>query len=399
MRAFKPVVALMVVGGVMAPSALAHGGHDGWGHHDGGSGHHHGGGGGGGGGTPTPTPTVKMVAQGLDSPRHLAFGSDGDLFVAEAGRGGAGPCFVGGEGPACMGDSGAVTKVDRWGRQSRIATGLASMANTPGNDNAIGPHGITVLGEDGVIITNGGPTQPKDAAGETILRETLAKQNPVADLFGRVLAIGRRGKLAKLADIWDFERDNNPDAVLGNPAIDSNPVDVAVDGFKLVVADAGGNAVDVVKPFSRVSALSIFANLPAGPQAVPTSVVVGPDHQYYVSQLVGFPFPVGAANVYKVDPRTGAQTVFAGGFTNLMDLAFGRDGTLYALEIDHDGLLGGANEGAIFALDRAGNKTQLTLPAGTLPMPGGITATKDALYVSINSGSPGNGQVIRISLR
>ena len=28
----------------------------------------------------------------------------------------------------------------------------------------------------------------------------------------------------------------------------------------------------------------------------------------------------------------------------------------------------------------------------------GITATKGALYVSINGGSPGNGQVIRISL-
>jgi hypothetical protein len=397
MRALKPVVALLVVGGVMAPSAFAHGGHDGWGHHDGGYGHHHH----GGGGTPTPppTPTVKLVAQGLDSPRHLAFGSGGDLFIAEAGRGGTGPCFTGGEGPACMGNSGAVTKVDRWGRQSRLVSGLASYANTGTNENAIGPHGITVLGDDGVIITNGGPTEPKDANGATILRETLAKQNPVADLFGRVLAVGKRGKIAKLADIWDFERDNNPDAVLGNPAIDSNPVDVAVDGFKLVVADAGGNAVDVVKPFNRVSALSIFANLPSGPQAVPTSVVVGPDHQYYVSQLVGFPFPVGAANVYKVDPRTGAQTVFASGFTNLMDLAFGRDGTLYALEIDHNGLLNEGNEGAIFAIDRGGNAQQLTLPAGTLPMPGGITATNDALYVSINGGSPGNGQVIRISLR
>jgi len=394
MRALKPVVALLIVGGVMAPSAFAHGGRDGhrdWGRH----GHH------GGGGTPTPSPapSVKPVAQGLFSPRHLAFGSGGDLFIAEAGSGGSGPCFNGGEGPACMGNSGAVTKVDRWGRQYRIASGLASYANQGTNENAIGPHGITVLGDDGVIITNGGPTEPKDANGATILRETLAKQNPVADLFGRVLAIGKRGRILKLADIWDFERDNNPDAQLGNPAIDSNPVDVAVDGLKLVVADAGGNAVDVVKPFNRISALSIFANLPSGPQAVPTSVVIGPDRQYYVSQLVGFPFPVGAANVYKVDPRTGAQTVFASGFTNLMDLAFGRDGTLYALEIDHDGLLGGSNEGAIYAIDRSGNKTQLTLPAGTLPMPGGITATGNALYVSINSGSPGNGQVIRISLR
>jgi hypothetical protein len=395
MRALKPVVALLVVGGVMAPSAFAHGGrdgHHGWGRHDHG-GHN------GGTPTPPPAPTVKLIAQGLFSPRHLAFGSGGDLFIAEAGNGGSGPCFNGGEGPACMGNSGAVTKVDRWGRQYRIASGLASYANQGTNENAIGPHGITVLGDDGVIITNGGPTEPKDADGATILRETLAKQNPVADLFGRVLAIGKRGRIAKLADIWGFERDNNPDAQLGNPAIDSNPVDVAVDGFKLVVADAGGNALDVVKPFNRVSALSIFANLPSGPQAVPTSVVIGPDRQYYVSQLVGFPFPVGAANVYKVDPRTGAQTVFASGFTNLMDLAFGRDGTLYALEIDHDGLLGGGNEGAIYAIDRRGNKTQLALPAGTLPMPGGITATGDALYVSINGGSDGDGRVIRISLR
>ena len=58
-----------------------------------------------------------------------------------------------------------------------------------------------------------------------------------------------------------------------------------------------------------------------------------------MSQLTGFPFPVGGAKIFKVNPRTGAMSEFASGFTNLMDLAFGRDGTLYALEIDHDGLL------------------------------------------------------------
>jgi hypothetical protein len=34
---------------------------------------------------------VKVIASGLDSPRHLALGARGDVFVAEAGRGGAGP--------------------------------------------------------------------------------------------------------------------------------------------------------------------------------------------------------------------------------------------------------------------------------------------------------------------
>ena len=35
------------------------------------------------------TASVDVVASGLDSPRHLAFGSRGDLFVAESGRGGS----------------------------------------------------------------------------------------------------------------------------------------------------------------------------------------------------------------------------------------------------------------------------------------------------------------------
>jgi hypothetical protein len=351
---------------------------------------------------------VDVVASGLDSPRHLAFGSRGDLFVAESGRGGSGPCFIGGEGPACMGASGAVTKISRRGRQSRIATGLASYANTPDNDNAIGPHGITVLGADHVFVTNGGPTEPKDASGATISRDTLAAQNPVADLFGRLLLVGHRGKIRRIADLWAFERDVNPDAAVGNPAIDSNPVDVLFHRWRFVVADAGGNAIDIVRPWGRVSNLAVFPNrlVPdpfGGPdvpmQAVPTSVVLGPDRQYYVSQLTGFPFPPGGANVYRVNPRSGAVTVAASGFTNIMDLAFGRHGTLYVLEIDHDGLLGGSPEGALFAVSRNGRRRQIDVPAGMLTMPGGITVGRDGIYVTTNSGSPGGGKVVRIRAR
>ena len=352
--------------------------------------------------------SVDVVARGLDSPRHLAFGSRGDLFVAEAGRGGSGPCFVGGEGPACMGASGAVTKVDRWGHQSRIVEGLASYANTPDNTNAIGPHGITVLGANQVYVTNGGPTEPKDASGSPISRDTLAAQNPAAGLFGWLLRTKHHGQIRKVADLWAFERDVNPDAAVGNPAVDSNPVDVLLDRGRFVVADAGGNAIDVVDRKGRVSNLAVFANrlVPnpfGGPdipmQAVPTSVVEGPDHQYYVSQLTGFPFPPGGANVYRVDPRTGAVSVFASGFTNIMDLAFGRDGTLYVLEIDHDGLLGGSTDGGLFALSREGTKRQIVLAPGTLTMPGGITVGRDGLYVTNNAGSPGGGEVLRIRAR
>jgi len=297
------------------------------------------------------------------------------------------------------------------GQPFRIAEGLASYANTPNNDNAIGPHGITVIG-DQVFITNGGPTEPKDATGATILRDQLAAQNDVANLFGQLLRLRRHGQPQQIADIWAFERDVNPDGVVGNPKIDSNPVDVLFDGRRFVVADAGGNAIDLVRPFgpisTRVSNLAVFPNRAGVPnpfggppidmQAVPTSVVMGPDHQYYVSQLTGFPFPAGGANIYRVDPRTGAVSVFSSGFTNLMDLAFGRDGTLYALSIAKNGILNGF-EGAIYAISRRGDVRELALPAGTLNEPGGIAVGRDGLYVTNNGGSPTDGEGLRISGR
>ena len=354
------------------------------------------------------TTSVDVVASGLDSPRHLAFGSRGDLFVAEAGRGGSGPCFIGGEGPACMGATGAVTKIDRWGRQSRIVEGLASYANTPPGDTQrhrpARHHGARR--GSGSYVTNGGPTEPTDpTTGAPISRETLAAQNPVADLFGWLLRIKHHGQIRKVADIWAFERDVNPDAAVGNPAVDSNPVDVLFDRGRFVVADAGGNAIDVVDHRGRVRNLAVFPNrlVPnpfGGPdipmQAVPTSVVEGPDHQYYVSQLTGFPFPPGGANVFRVNPRTGAVTVVASGFTNIMDLAFGKNGTLYVLEIDHDGLLSGSTDGGLFAVSRDGTRRQIALPPGTLTLPGGIAVGRDGLYVTNNAVSPGGGQVLRI---
>ena len=88
--------------------------------------------------------------------------------------------LLGGEGPACIGATGAVTEVDRWGRQSRIVDRPFLEANAPGNDNAMGPHGITVHGPESVVhhqrLTDGaqgaaaGPDDPR-----RIPREELAQ--------------------------------------------------------------------------------------------------------------------------------------------------------------------------------------------------------------------------------
>src|SRR5262249_60893504 len=85
-------------------------------------------------------PTFEVVMSGLDNPRGLAFGPEGALYVAEAGRGGDGPCFEVRPGQVvCYGPSGAVSRLRR-GHQGRIATGLPSLVNTDG-----GPTGADAI--------------------------------------------------------------------------------------------------------------------------------------------------------------------------------------------------------------------------------------------------------------
>ena len=238
---------------VAAPTAMAHRGAD----------HHHRAPGG-----------VTVLATGLHNPRHLDLDRNGDLYVAEAGKGGGtASCFDSAEGPACVGATGAVARIpgadaEHPGAAETVVDGLASFATavdnpaTPENDvgnNAIGPHGIDV--KHGVLyVTNGGPTEPlRGNPPEPVSRDTLAAEDPVADGFGRLLAI-RDGAVHRVADIWGNERDNNPDAAVGNPAVDSNPVDVLRLRGRSFVTDAGGNTLLEVQDDGSIAARSIFPN-------------------------------------------------------------------------------------------------------------------------------------------
>jgi hypothetical protein len=355
---------------------------------------------------------VDVIASELDNPRHVAIGPDGDVYVAESGQGGdhatSKSCFDSPEGFACTGATGAVTRISRHrghSHQHRIATGLASFAPV-GGGNAIGPHGVFVKG-DSVFVTNGGPTAPT-REDEVVLRDpTLVAEEPVSALYGTLLKIRRHGRFRQIADLWRFEHDVNPDEELGNELIDSNAVDVLARHGRLLVADAGGNTILRVSRRGAIRVLSLFPNVetpgPMGPvpmNAVPTGVVSGPDGAYYVSQLTGFPFPVGGANVFRVNPATGAFTTYATGFTNAMDLDFGRDGTLYVLEIDSDSILQPGTDGGLWAVPPGGGTPQrIELPAGTLTEPGGIAVGRHGdLFVSNHAGEADKGEVLEIEL-
>ncbi|MEV4535364.1 ScyD/ScyE family protein [Asanoa sp. NPDC049518] len=342
-------------------------------------------------------PWVSVIARGLDNPRGVAVGTNGAVLVAEAGRGGrSDKCVESAEGgKVCLGFSGGITAVstgrrDTW-TQRRIVGGLPSLAGADGSQ-AIGPHDVSSYGGGDLVTTIGLGGTPQTRAGLGF----------GGLLLGRSVVISAerdRLSIRSLGDHAAFEARRDPD----RQGVDSNPYGVLATRNGVVSTDAGGNTLLSVDRRGQVSTLAVFQNrFVQGPngqrvpmQAVPTSVVRGPDGAFYVGQLTGFPFPVGGANIYRVVPGE-RPTVFARGFTNVVDLAFDRQGRLLVLEIAKNGLLSGDQAGALIRVDRRGN--QVELAPGRLVAPGGLAVGDDgSLYVSNRSTTAGRGELLRIS--
>ena len=218
-----------------------------------------------------------------------------------------------------------------------------------------------------------------------------------------------------MADFPRFEDANNPDEGAGaQPGleIDSNPNGLLVRKGARYVTDAGGNDLLKVDHKGRISVVAVFPPrlVPAPPgipdlppelpmQAVPTSVVKGPDGAYYVGQLTGFPFPPGGANVWRVKPGHDPQ-VFKGGFTNIIDIAFDKRGRLYVLEIATGGLLNTPPDelpvGRLVRVNKDGSTT--TLASEGLNAPGGFVLGHHAAYITNNSILSGAGQVVKVAI-
>ena len=338
------------------------------------------------------TPSLEVVASGLDNPRGLAISKSGSIYVAEAGRGGAGPCVASpeGEGDVCIGSTGGVTKIWRGG-QRRIVTGLPSVAGADGS--ATGPHDIALKpwGGSYVIVGLGGSPETRSAFG------------PLGTGLGHLYSLSYSGKARAIADLTAYEAANDPDG----EGVDSNPYSVTTRWGKAVVADAGANALVNVS-HKRLSTAAVFpsrvvpapAGIPDLPpelpmQAVPTSVVTGPDGALYVGQLTGFPFPVGEAKIYRVVPGK-APKVYAEGFTNVIDIAFDRRGNLYVLEITKNGLLSGDTTGALYRVSRKGGAPKLVVSEG-LDGPGGLAISHwGDIFISNHSTEVGTGEVVRL---
>ncbi|MFN5515351.1 MAG: ScyD/ScyE family protein [Cyanobacteriota bacterium] len=340
-----------------------------------------------------------VLLSGLDSPRKLTFGPDGQLYFTEAGVGGAGPCLEIFGAPYCYGETSAVS---RWsnGVVETLVSDLPSIGN-----NGIDVSGATDIAFDSlgnalVLMGNTGQA-PTD----------LFPGAPEADqpVFGTVLrldALTPGTGWTVISDPYSFELANNPDG----GELDSNPFALTRGGNQIFIADAAANALlSAAEDGANLATQAVFPEQlvqnPFAPpgvlvpmQAVPTAVEVGPDGALYVGQLTGFPFPVGGASVFRVDPTDGSISVFASGFTNIIDLVFDPFNNLYVLENAANSLLSGDPSGALIRIRPNGARKPLLTGAEGLISPTGVALGPDNyLYLANQGDGAGQGQLIRLN--
>ncbi|MBM9469113.1 ScyD/ScyE family protein [Nakamurella leprariae] len=271
----------------------------------------------------TPDPVV--VVNGLNNPRGLSWQgrAGGTLVIAEAGRGGDGPCLTGPEGEVCLGLTGSVSTVDRPSRvegsaPNRVLTGFLSAA---------APDGSGATGSDAAAWTE---------TGEVLVPITYGPIPPdltvpgIEQLGNLVVGIPDSNSLIPYVSIAAAEQALNPDG----GAIDSNPYGVLYLGregdiAKALVADAGANAVWLVTadfghlddrglPTPTFEVWSVYPPEEGVPEFVPTSLAQDKWGNIYVGGLGALAPGYGAVVKYDQD---GTELDRWDGFTAVTGIA------------------------------------------------------------------------------
>jgi hypothetical protein len=252
---------------------------------------------------------------------------------------------------------------------------------------------------------------------------------------GQGLHVISHGTTRKVVNLFEFEAAYNPHTAAAPNPPDSNPYDVqALGPHAALVVDAGGNDLLRIDRSGNVKVLAVFpdevvstANLKSlagcpGSQApfcalpeaipaqpVPTSIAVDRRGYIYVGELKGFPAPTGESNIWRISPKADAARcgespdcvkVFDGGFTSVIDLAFGRDGLLYVTEFDEKSWAAveifGTPAGGKISACNVRSRDCFDVKKG-LPQPSAVAFDKHgALWATQKTLVPNGGEVVKI---
>jgi hypothetical protein len=341
-----------------------------------------------------------IYASGLESPRGLKFGPDGDLYVAEAGTGGTistvnvcpktqVPPPI---GPYLGGSTGRISKLDKSGKRTTVASGFPSSLAAEGDLQGVAD--ITFLNGVLYAVTSGGGCSHGNASSPNILARIDTKTGSwksVANLSQFV-----QSHPAAYPDLADFE----PDGVFYSLiAYDNRLYTLEPNHGQLFSISASGDIreeLDISKQQGHI---------------VPTSVAVN-DGKFYIGNLGLFPITPDSSKVMSFNATACPWPFLFGfgcgdelqklrlsgsraGFTTVVAVDFGPDGLLYVLELSAAAGFPTPGDGKVVRLNRAGDIEDV---ATGLSVPTGMTFGPDGhLYVSDFGATP-EGQILRISV-
>ena len=341
------------------------------------------------------TASIEVVADRLNVPRGIVYDHRNHrLLIAESGIDAinvTGPCGVGEDGtPLCYGDTGSIFQYSiKTGATSRIATGLPSVSIPDG--------GIAVLGLHDLAIHKKVLHGVFGLLGMVSTRQEFAAQGAAHAFDLGTAGTFSGGVYHRYADITAFEDQLEPGQ-------ESDPYGIIVGKFGSMIANAGGpvatgNDILQFKNDQLTQATAIATRTINGRaiESVPTCVTQGRDGAFYAGELTGFPYFPGVARIMRFVPGQ-APTVYADGFTNIIDCTFDNSGRLIVLEIAKFGLLNADQTGALIRVERDGTHTELASTG--LTNPGGVAVIRNDLFYVTNhtAGFGGDGELLRVEI-